>query len=292
MDEKLNTLRLIMPQWQGGALEAYHFGAKLLDMIVPAEKSNVATVTVSEPDGAELPLEDGIIAKSALLSQADSAAKILNENKPNKLLILGGDCLVDLMPFAYLNEKYDGDLAILWVDSHPDILTKEHYSHAHAMVLANLMGIGDKDFTDRVPLPIKPSNIMYAGLYDMMPVERAFLDKHQIGWATPNELAETSQPILDWFKSTGAKHLAVHLDLDVLNPAIFRSLYFSNPKDTAETFASIPQGRMLMTEVTRLLSDVSEVAEIVGLGIAEHLPWDTIALKKMLEKLPLIREGI
>jgi hypothetical protein len=29
------------------------------------------------------------------------------------------DCLVDLAPFAYLNERYGGELAVLWIDAIP-----------------------------------------------------------------------------------------------------------------------------------------------------------------------------
>jgi hypothetical protein len=37
-------------------------------------------------------------------------------------LTLGGDCLVDLAPIAYLSERYGDYLAVLWVDAHPDVM--------------------------------------------------------------------------------------------------------------------------------------------------------------------------
>ncbi|MBT1538899.1 hypothetical protein B7R78_0017875 [Ralstonia solanacearum] len=79
--------------------------------------------------------------------------------------MLGGDCLVDLAPFAYLNERYDGALAMLWIDA---------------------------------------------------------------------------------------------------------------------------QGSMSIDQIVRLTQDVARVADVVGLGIAEHLPWDALAMKSMLERLALI----
>nr|WP_240671140.1 hypothetical protein [Bacillus halotolerans] len=36
-------------------------------------------------------------------------------------MVLGGNCGAELAPFASLNETYDGDTALLWVDSHPDV---------------------------------------------------------------------------------------------------------------------------------------------------------------------------
>lgn len=45
---------------------------------------------------------------------------------------------------------------------------------------------------------------------------------------------------------------------------------------------------MRMPQVVRLIQDVAKVADVVGLGIAEHLPWDALALKTMLNQLPLL----
>jgi arginase len=36
----------------------------------------------------------------------------------------------------------------------------------------------------------------------------------------------------------------------------------------------------------RLLNDVAEQVEVVGLGITEHLPWDAIVIRDMLRALP------
>lgn len=70
---------------------------------------------------------------------------------------------MDLAPFADLNERYEGDLAILWVDAHPDVMTPQHFPHAHAMVLGNLLGEGDPEFAKRVARPVKPERVTYAG---------------------------------------------------------------------------------------------------------------------------------
>src|SRR5262245_12871949 len=100
------TLRLHFPQWQGGNIEAYHFGSQLLAMLAPAANGPVATVEVAMPDGSPLPMEDGIVARTALIRQIASAERILEQEQPEKIVVLGGDCLVDLAPFAYLNTRY------------------------------------------------------------------------------------------------------------------------------------------------------------------------------------------
>ncbi|GLS19676.1 hypothetical protein GCM10007874_26930 [Labrys miyagiensis] len=83
------TLRLHIPQWQGGNLEAYHFGAQLLAWLAPAANGLVATVEVAEPDGSKLMREDGIVARGALLQQLDRAEQILGKEAPDKVVVLG-----------------------------------------------------------------------------------------------------------------------------------------------------------------------------------------------------------
>ena len=285
------TLRLLFPQWQGGNNPPYFFGAQLLAWLAPEASGPVEQVPVSEPDGQPLPLEDGIIARAALLRQLEHARQLIDKHQPERLVVLGGDCLVDLAPFAYLNERYDGDLAVLWVDAHPDVITPKDFQHAHAMVLGNLLGEGDRDFADTVPVPLKPANVMYAGLQKTLDVETATLQRLSLRSAGPAELAGSSEPVLQWLRETGARHLAIHLDLDVLDPSLFRSLLFAQPDIPADTFDGIAQGKMLMEQVIRLLADVAEVVDVVGIGVAEHLPWDALAMKNMLARLPLLGDA-
>ncbi len=188
------TLRLVFPQWQGGNNPPYHLGSKLLDWLAPEHVGPSEEVPVSLPTDEPLPVEGGIVARRALLQQLRKARQLIDKHRPDRLVVLGGDCLVDLAPFAYLNERYAGDLAVLWVDTHPDIMT----------------------------------------------------------------------------------------------PAQFRALLFAQPTAAAGAFDGIAQGRLSMEQVVRLLGDVAGVADVVGLGIAEHLPWDALALKNMLARLPLI----
>ncbi|CAM3232272.1 arginase [Pseudomonas floridensis] len=284
------TLRLIFPQWQGGNNAPYHFGAQLLAWLAPQTDGPVEHVPVAGPDARALPLENGIIARNALLTQLEQARQLIDRHQPDRLVILGGDCLVDLAPFAYLNEHYDGDLAVLWIDAHPDVLTPDDFQHAHAMVMGNLLGEGDADFVSAVKRPIKPANVMYAGLQETQDVETAFIKRLGLRSASADELAHGSEPVLHWLRETGARHLAVHFDLDVLDPTLFRSLLFAKPGIAADTFDGVAQGKMTIEQVVRLLADVSREVDVVGLGIAEHLPWDTLALKDMLAKLPLLSQ--
>src|SRR5262245_26463713 len=143
-----STLRLIMSQWQGGNLPAYYFGSQLLAWLAPAAKGPVETVPVQEPEAsAALGIENGMRARSIVVRQAREARQAIMKHQPARVLTLGGDCLVDLAPIAYLNQRYGGKLGVLWVDAHPDVMTPRDYPNAHAHVLGALLGRGDPDLT-------------------------------------------------------------------------------------------------------------------------------------------------
>jgi arginase len=283
-----STLRLSFPQWQGGNTPLYHFGAQLLEWLAPAHSGPQEKVDVPETDGSPLALENGIVARSTLLAQTAQARLLIDKHRPDRVVVLGGDCLVDLAPFAYLNERYEGDLAVLWVDAHPDVMTPKEFSHAHAMVLGNLLGEGDNEFAAHVRRPVKPRNVMFAGLQPTSQMETAFIDRHGLRKAGPDELANSSEPVLRWLRETGTRHVAIHLDLDVLDVNKFHALHFGRPDAAPGAFDGVPQGKMTIAQVVRLLRDVAALADVVGIGITEHLPWDAYALKQMLASLPLI----
>jgi arginase len=212
----------------------------------------------------------------------------IERRRPARILTLGGDCLVDLPPIAYLNALHRGKLGVLWVDAHPDVTTPKHYPNAHVHVLGALLGRGDPDLTGEVETPLAGSRVMYAGLDSWSsPEDEAILDLG-LRHAGASMLAETSSPVLDWIGSQRIEHLAIHFDLDVLDPAAFRPLLFNKPGLLPDELSGVPRGRMLPDQVVRLLGDVARACDVVGLAITEHLPWDALAMRNMLRRLPLM----
>lgn len=285
------TLRLIFPQWQGGNNPPYYFGAKLLAWLAPEHNGPQEEVPVMPFDGTPLCVEEGVVAKSTLVAQQRAARQLIDKHAPERIVVLGGDCLVDLAPFAYLNERYDGNLAVLWIDSHPDISTAAQLPHGHAMVLANLLGESEHALANEVKVALKPQNVMYVGVHSPSAWEAGEMARLGLKNVSPTMLTrEGSRPVLEWFKATGARHLAVHFDLDVLDPALFRAQLMQNPAGLDPSLDGVARGTLSMVQVIALLNDVAQVADVVGIGIAEHLPWDAINLQQMLTQLPLIGE--
>lgn len=281
------TIRLLMPQWQGGNNPPYAFGAKLLAWLAPDNKDIPQIEVPVEPyTGMDLPVDNGVVGREVLLQQLEAATKIIEANHPDKIIVFGGDCLVSQAPFTYLNKKYNGRLGVLWLDAHPDISTPEMHNHEHAMVLGNLLGAGDPVFASKVEERINPRLVMYGGLQEMTPAEekevaRLGLTKSQ---ADTKGLSESSEMILQWIRDNKIEHLAIHLDLDVLDPKQFRALLPCNPAG-GENYGSL--GGMTFNQIGRIIDDVNSKTEIVGLSIAEHLPWDAINLHNFLSKLPV-----
>lgn len=286
--ENNKTLRLHIPQWQGGNNHAYYFGAQLLAWLAPKADGPVEEVNVPFDENRTLKNENGIVGRSEIIPQIKQAADLIEKHQPDSLVILGGDCLVDLAPFAYLQEKYKDDLGILWVDAHPDIMTSEEFEHSHASVLRALMGEGDKDLTQFVKTPIAANKVMYAGVNSESEFEANFLKERNMRVCRPEEIKGNITSIQQWIEEENIKVLAIHLDLDVLSTANFGSLLFKNPNVPADAYEGIAQGQITMADVVKVIDTASQKTEVVGLGIAEHLPWDSLNLKKMLEKLPLI----
>lgn len=286
------TIRILFPQWQGGNQELYGFGARLLAWLAPQTRAPQFEIQVPEFTADTPEPEEGLIYRQQLLRQHDEALTLLERENPDRVVIFGGDCLVDQAPFAWLNEKHDGELGVLWIDSHPDVKTPADYTNGHTMVLGNLLGEGDKEFAARVKQPLKPSRVMYAGLIEegLTGQENEVITRLGLSVANPEALLHDSQILIDWIRKEKIEKLAVHFDLDVLNPDVFRSLLFAEPEPEFDWQAVYPVGRLNLSHIIRVIRDISAETDVVALGITEHLPWDAWNLKEALHKLPLLNQ--
>lgn len=281
------TIKLIMPQWQGGNNPLYYLGAELLAWLAPETAIPTFKVPVATPK-EPLRNEAGIMGRRQIVQQLDEAYKLLEEHKPAKVIMFGGDCLVDLAPFSYLSEHYREDFGILWIDAHPDVMTPEQFENSHAHVLGALMGNGDSDLTKNVRIPVHPEKIMIAGIHNPTTYEAQFLKEHALTTISPDALKTSDKPVIDWIEKQKIKALAIHIDLDVLDFHLFHSLLMAEPGVDPKKYAGIADGRLTMDNIVNLINKVNNTTNIVGIGIAEHLPWDALHLKNMLSKLPLI----
>ncbi len=92
--------------------------------------------------------------------------------------------------------------------------------YAHTHVLATLMGEGDPEFVAAVRRPVDPKRVLYVGLTETSPLETDFIQEHGIARLSPEDLAGSPERVLEWLRASGARKVAVHFDLDVLDPSL------------------------------------------------------------------------
>ena len=285
-----------MPEWQGGDYdlsvgsgELYPLGAYLLSFLAPESDSETVVVPVEEyrPDHNRK-LQNGVVNQDAVIRQMQAAYGILEERQPDKVVTFGGECLVSQAPFDYLNGHYECNLGLLWIDSHPDISTPQNQDREHAMVLGNLLGGGDPAMSGLVKHPFKPAQVLLVGM-DRFDWQQEIENINNFGLTVlkPENVAQSSAAVVKWLKENKLGNLAVHLDLDALNPAKFFSQLTNDPY-AEEKFPTVT-GKLDLRQIGRLLHDIQNITDIVGLTIAEFMPWDALHLKKFMASLAIMR---
>lgn len=279
------TIRILAPDWQGGNKPEYFIGAQLLSWLAPNNhQQKEIQLAIQAPNGKTLVKENGVTAQTATKENVLLAKKAIKEERPDKIITFGGTCLVSQAPFDYLHGKYGKELGIIWLDSHPDISTPENFYNEHAMVLGNLLGEGDPALAELVEHPLKTESILYVGLQQPNQPEINLLEKLKLDYTIQGSQHLQTADIQNWIAKNNFKKIAIHLDLDVLNPKLFRSLYFSEPGVT--DFPS-DAGKMSPANLLVLLKDIFQKNDVVGLTIAEYLPWDVVELQKIFSELPI-----
>lgn len=284
------TLRLVWPQWQGAgrdnaagllskfppeqARTGYAVGTRVLEAVLPPHSGPTEVVHV--PDTEE-PASAGIESRATVRAALEDAQAAIARHDVDRILTLGGECSVSLAPFAALAERYGEDLAVVWIDAHPDADTPDTgYDGYHAMAAAHLTGHGDAEFLDLLPATVPAARFAYAGLHDGEPDALANVEDWGLEVFAPQTLRETTAPLLDWLAGTGASRVAIHLDVDVV--------------DSDEIVLGLGQvpGGLTLAQVHRVIADLGAHADVVGLTLAEYIPRQAMALGGMLRGLPLI----
>lgn len=157
---------------------------------------------------------DGVANRAALLGNRVAQLAAL-EAPGGPVLTVGGDCGVELIPISVARFRYGSGLKVAWFDAHPDLNTAESSPSGafHGMVLRSLFGEGDAEFAASPAL--EPGHAVLVGTRAFDPAERDLLERGLVSQA-PDALS-------------GAEHVYLHLDLDVLDPGEFAGLNFPEP---------------------------------------------------------------
>jgi arginase len=286
------NLRLVWPQWQGAATTSvqqfasefpfdaarrgYAVGSAILEAVLPPHDGPTATVPVSMSDRG-LTEEDGVEAKAIVVEQLACALEIIGRYRPTRIATLGGDCSVSVAPFSALAELYGDDLAILWIDSHPDVGTgRSEYPGYHAMAVSALTGHGDPDVQALLPATVTPDRVALVGLHSVDEDDYPNIADWGLRTFAPDALRESSDDLLEWLADTGCHRAVIHFDVDTV--------------DSNEIVLGLgpePAG-LASAQARRIVGDVEKVIDVVGLTIAEFIPRQVMHLQQLLGGFPLI----
>lgn len=215
-----------------------------------------------------------------------NAQNKIEEESPDRIITIGGNCIVSLAPFDYLHGRYE-NTGLIWIDAHPDVSTvQDGYPNAHAMVLGSLMGYGANQLTAQMKnSAFKPDEVLYVGLQPLHDYQKKFLYDMGVDYKIQEKEFVSNDSILLFMSKLD--YILVHFDIDVLDEHFFHSTYFANPNAGGDGAGG---GKMTIEKLTEILNIITDNADVVGFTIAEYLPFDEHKLHKMLSKIQLFTD--
>ncbi|MFI0813654.1 arginase family protein [Streptomyces echinatus] len=250
---------LVIPQWQGSAArdpQRLAEGAHRLSALLLATRR-----TIVEIDPRPGRHQDGVRHLDVLIRSLEATRVALGRSGPDALLVLGGDCGVELAPVARAVALHGDSLAVVWFDAHADLNTPDTSPSGgfHGMVLRTLLGQGPSQLSPQPEERLSPRQVVLAGARALDPAELAFVESEGIRTLSVQALREPDQ-LISAVAGTGATHVYIHLDLDVLDPGHFPSLSCPEP------------GGLHPLQLRAALRALTERFHLAGLGVTEHAP--------------------
>ncbi len=191
------------------------------------------------------------------------------QQNPEKILLLGGDCAVELAPVSFLNQQYQGDLAVIWLDAHGDLNSPDSSPSKlfHGMPLRALLGEGDQAIANENFSCLNPEQVFLAGAREF--------DKEEINYINDNKMTVFSIEDLSNFniirtiKNKAYTHAYVHIDLDVLDPSLY-------------PFIMCPtSGGCDFETLNRFLDQLNRELNIVGLSVVEFVANEMLGIHEI-----------
>ena len=272
-------LSLLLPEWQGYAVDSAVADAA---RALAASFSHGAFVEVQTPMTEPLTLEEGVVGLAAIARQAQMAVEAITAQRPSRIFTIAGTCGAELGPVSYLNARYRGDLAVVWLDAHGDLNTPETSpsAHFHGMVLRTLLGAGPESLVRLLPRRLSADQIVLAGVRDLDRDEVIFISDAAITRLSPADLLVPDR-VSGRVRATGFTKVYIHLDLDVLDPVEFPDALMRTP------------GGPTIDQVVDTIRHLDASFDVVGFSVVEfrERTADAVARAERLIKRCGIRIG-
>lgn len=249
---------LLYPEWQGyGVDAAVHHGSHVM---ARALFPDGAFTTVDGPADELLTVEQGVLGLSSIAARFRRTLTLLRAMAPDVVVTVGGTCGVEAAPVAYLNERYGGDLAIVWFDAHADMNSpaSSPSGHFHGMVLRTLVGDGPRGYVDEMRRAVEPRQIFLAGTRDVDPGEASYIAEHGISVTRPEQFADP-RAVASAIRGRGFRHVYLHLDVDCFRPDEFPDTLMQTP------------GGPPFAAVSAMLAELRTAYQVAGFSFLEYV---------------------
>lgn len=250
-------MNLLIPEWQGYGLSAeVGAGARVL---AREWWDGLEVTTVESPADEALVIDERVLGLGSIAPRADEALRRLRASGAERVRMIGGTCGAEVAPVGYLNDRYAGDLAVIWIDGHADLNTpaSSPSGHFHGMVLRTLLGEGPAALSPLVTRTLTADQAFLVGPRDMDPAEMDFITSRPVTWLRDDAFADP-QRLIDAIAAKGYSHTYIHFDVDVVNPNDF-----GNALMRAE-------GGPVLSEVADVLSALHRHTDVVGFSVLEY----------------------
>ncbi|MGI9823223.1 arginase family protein [Agromyces sp. Marseille-Q5079] len=219
---------VVVPLWQGSISSR---AMSLADgaAAIRGDLPSASTIVVDVPAEAGESLGTGIRRYSALRRVRERTEELLATTAAPAITI-GGDCGAVLAGVAHASRHADGDLAVLWLDAHPDLNTPDSSPSGGfgGMALRHVTGDGVDGLALDAETRVAPARLVLGGVRAIDAEEHRFIEEHGIDVLTVDDLADPSV-VIAAVEATGASRVFIHIDLDVLDPSAISGLSYPMP---------------------------------------------------------------
>lgn len=261
----------LMPEWQGSSSSRamrLSDGAAALREDLPS-----TTIEVPVPLGAGDAMGTPALRLSSVLRSRDAATQLLRDAAGPHITV-GGDCASTLAGLAAAVERHGAqNLAVLWFDAHPDL---QHPATSRSgaisgMCLRHALGEGVDDLVFAESVSSEMLTLVGTRAFDEEEhAEVADRGIAHVPVPVEGDADAFAESVVRRIGATGASHVYVHVDLDVLDPAEFSAVH-----------APEPFGLSLAQLTTAIRAAVSTVP-LAGGAICEFAPGSPAAAQEDL----------
>ena len=248
---------VIVPQWQGSPSSR---AMQLIDgaQAIAGDLPRASCTTVDIPLEAGESVETGVHRFSTLRRTRELVDLELAPIS-DPVMLIGGDCGVAVGAVGHAVRRQP-DLAVVWLDAHPDLHTPESSTSGafSGMALRAILGEG-ADGLALAPGSVATGRLVLAGAREYEPAEE---DAATALGLTTLEASDLSRPdaLAEAVAATGASAVYIHVDLDVLDPASMSGVT-----------ASVPFG-VSLADLLASIAGVRAALPLVGSSITGFAP--------------------